>query len=388
MEHPKNETREVYLPRVRQILRETPLIDGHNDMPWRYIKDVDNDLERLDFSKDTSVISPTMCTDIPRMRLGLLGGQFWGIYIPEEWPNRDQAALRQIRLVHDIETRFPDDLEAAITAEDVARIHRGGRIASLIGVEGAYCLEGSPDMVEEFYRQGARYITLACAHTNDACDGALDKPRHGGISQFGRAVVREMNRLGIMVDLSHTSEAAMKEAIRLSSVPVIFTHSNARAICNSPRNSTDEVLEMTAEKGGITMATFVPIYVSEETREWSRRWTDEKDRRKLQGKDDEDQLEEAMRQWEQDHPRPEATLDQVADHIDHIRRISGIEHVGIGSDFGGYLRPLKGLEDATMYPELLAELMRRGYSDNDIRKVAGENILRIMDVVARKKGAS
>lgn len=340
--------------RVRRLLRESPLVDGHNDMPWRYLRDYDNHLDALDFSKDTSEACPRMHSDIPRLRAGCVGAQFWAVFIPDNWTGEDkayQAALRQIEFVKELAARYPDDLEMAYSAGDIRRVHAAGKIASLIGVEGAHTLEGRPERIEEFYNMGARYMTLGCGDSNALADASAGTPRHGGLSPLGKEAIKIMNRIGMMIDLSHASYETMRDALDLSEAPVIFSHSNARALCDSPRNVPDNILTRTAECGGIIMATFVPMFLCTE------------------------------RIDNPDAPIP--PLSSVADHIDYICEKAGIDHAGIGSDFGGFMPPPIGLPDVSAFPALLEELARRGYSDEDLKKIAGENILRVMDAVSR-----
>ncbi|HOE63367.1 MAG TPA: dipeptidase [Candidatus Sumerlaeota bacterium] len=341
--------------RVRRLLRESPLIDGHNDMPWRYLRDYDNNLDALDFSKDTSKACPKMLSDIPRLRAGCVGGCFWAVFIPDDWANGGKAyraALRQIQFVKDAAARYSDDFEMAYSAGDIRRIHASGKIASLIGMEGAHTLEGRPERIEEFYNLGARYLTLGCADSNAFADAAAGTPRHGGLSPLGKEAIRIMNRIGMMIDLSHTSYETMRDALDLTDAPIIFSHSNARALCDSPRNVPDDILTRTAQCGGIIMATFVPMFLS------------------------------AERNKNPDAPTP--PLSAVADHIDYICEKAGVNYAGIGSDFGGFIPPPPiGLPDASAFPALFEELARRGYSDEDLKKIAGENILRVMDAVSR-----
>jgi len=345
---------EGLIHRVRAILKESPLIDGHNDMPWRYLSGYDGNPEAIDFSSDTSQVCPRMQTDIPRMRAGCVGAQFWAVYIPDDWAGKgaNRAAVRMIEFVQRMASLYPAHLEMAYSGGDVRRIHASGRIACLIGIEGAHTLDGSLESLEEFYRLGARYMTLACSQSNDFADSANGVRIHGGLSPLGKKLVRAMNHLGMLVDLSHASVETMMDALETTSAPVIFSHSCARALCETPRNVPDDVLRLVVKNGGVVMVAFVPMFL-----------------RKVAGE---------LPQNDAGADTP-ATLSDVADHIDHVRDVAGIDCVGIGSDFGGCRTMPEGLPDVSAYPALLAELLRRGYSNTDVKKVAGENILRVLE---------
>jgi membrane dipeptidase len=371
-----------YLPKVHEILKEVPLIDGHNDLPWNLRKH-SNAVERVDIStidltKDTS--KDDLVTDFPRLHAGGLGGQFWSVYIDPSMTNADgvQAVLEQIDCVHRLIAKYPNELELALTAADVERIHREGKIASLIGMEGGHSIHNSLAVLRMTYLLGARYMTLTHMKNIDWADSATDKPLHHGLTSFGEEVVHEMNRIGMLVDLAHVSEDTMKAALRVSKAPVIFSHSNAKALCNHPRNASDEVLKLLAANNGIIMVNFYPEYLIDSNRDWYRTEHHEKKRLKETLKDD-DKVEAALAEWRKTNPAPhKATISDVADHIDHICKIAGVDHVGIGSDFEGFDGPPVGLEDVSTYPKLLAELMARGHSEDDIKKIAGLNILRVL----------
>jgi membrane dipeptidase len=361
--------------RVRRLLVETPLIDGHNDVPWRYRERFGLSLDAMDFSGDLSGLDPHMATDLGRLRQGGVGAQFWSVYIPVPErggaPGDARLVIEQIDFVKQMCARYPDDLELALTAADVERIHAAGRIACLVGMEGGHSIEDSLAVLRATYALGARYMTLTHTKNTRWCDSATDDAQFGGLSDFGREVVREMNRLGMLVDLSHVSAEAMHDALDVSEAPVIFSHSGAFEVCRHVRNVPDDVLRRLPDNGGVVMAVFLPGYVSEALRLW--------------------ELERAAQPdpaaWEKSNPPPQATLAQVADHIEHIRRAIGIDHVGIGSDFDGTRGLPEGLEDVSKFPELLAELARRGWSDGDLRKLMGENVLRVMrraEAVARR----
>ncbi|PYJ03795.1 MAG: membrane dipeptidase [Verrucomicrobia bacterium] len=366
------------LSQVRQILRQVPLIDGHNDLPWQYRKR-SNDFSTINLHTDTRKLR--LVTDLPRLRAGGLGGQFWSVYIPAtlSGPAAVKAVLEQIDDVHQLVAHYPEAFELALTAADVERIHRKGKIASLIGMEGGHSIDNSLAMLRMTYALGARYMTLTHTKNNDWADSATDEPQHHGLTPFGEEIVHEMNRLGMLVDLSHVSDETMRAALRVSKAPVIFSHSSARALCHHSRNVPDDVLKLTAANGGVVMVCFMPGYVTETERADSALRAEEEERLKKLFPDDEAKVEEGLAAWRKSHPAPHAaTLADVANHIEHVRKVAGIDHVGIGSDFEGYHGSVAGLEDVSCYPALLAELLRRGYSKNDVKKVAGLNVLRVL----------
>jgi membrane dipeptidase len=373
------------LARVRQLLREVPLIDGHNDLPWQYRKRT-NDLTAIDLARDTSKLTPTVATDIPRLRAGGVGAQFWSVYVPPipAGPPAVQAVLEQIDVVHQIVARFPETFELALTAADIERIHRQGKIASLIGMEGGHSINNSLAVLRMTYGLGARYMTLTHTKNTDWADAAGDKPKHHGLTQFGEEVVREMNRIGMMVDLSHVTDETMRAALKVSQAPVIFSHSSARALCDSPRNVPDDVLETTAHDGGVVMVCFLPGYLTERARIAMAASEAEKARLRKLYPENSPSYKKALDAWRRKHPSlHESSLTDVADHIDHVRKVAGIDHVGIGSDFDGFDGAPDGLEDVSCYPALLAELMRRGYTREEIKQVAGINLLRVFREVEK-----
>ena len=379
---------DLNLEMVRQILREVPLIDGHNDVPWEY-RQHSNDFNAIDLAKDTSGVPLRMATDIPRLRAGCVGGQFWSVYVPTRLKGADavQATVEQIDVVHWMCARYPETFELALTANDVERIHRSGKIASLIGMEGGHSINNSLGTLRMMYRLGARYLTLTHVKNTDWADAAGDEARHNGLTPFGEAVVREMNRLGMLVDLSHVTDDTMRDALRVTKAPVIFSHSSARALCDHVRNVPDDVLRMTATNGGVVMACFLPGYLTESGRSRLKAYDVERTRLQKLYPEDQAKVDAGIAEWRQAQPKlREATLNDVADHIDHIRKVAGIDHVGIGSDFDGFSGPPQGLEDVSKYPDLLAELLRRGYSKEDIKKIAGLNVLRVMRNVERVSG--
>ena len=369
-----------HLDEVRRILRQVPLIDGHNDVPWQYRKR-SNDFSALDLDHDTSGLKTAMHTDIPRLRAGGVGGQFWSVYVPVKPSGAEavQATIEQIDVVHRMCARYPETFELALTADDVERIHRKGRIASLIGMEGGHSINNSLGTLRMMYRLGARYMTLTHVKNTDWADAAGDEAKHHGLTPFGEDVVREMNRLGMLVDLSHVTDDTMRAALRVTKAPVIFSHSSARAICDHVRNVPDDVLRLTATNGGVVMVCFLPSYVNEVDRKDAELSKVERERLEALHGDDAKQVTAGMAEWRKTHPDPNAaTLSDVADHIDHIRKIAGVDHIGVGGDFDGFTGAVRGLEDVSKYPDLFAELLRRGYSKNDIKKIAGLNVLRAL----------
>lgn len=373
--------------RVARVLKASPLIDGHNDWAETLVGRVGEARWTLDLTK----LDPAKFnTDITRLRQGGVGGQFWSVYVPANLPGPEQveATLNQIGLMQQIFQRYPTVFEPAVTAADVRRIHRQGRIASMLGVEGGGQIDSSFAVLRAYRRLGASYLTLTHSRTIAWADSATDDPQHGGLTKFGEAVVTELNRLGMLVDLSHVSEAAMRDALRVSKAPVIFSHSSARALCDHPRNVSDAVLKLVAANGGVVMVNFAPSYVSEERRRWEAARNGEIASYNAPpfgglyiGQPD--KAKAALAAWEQAHPKPVVTLSQVADHIDHIAKVAGVDHVGIGSDFDGLGELPQGLSGVETYPALLAELARRGWSDADLAKLAGGNVLRVMEGAER-----
>jgi membrane dipeptidase len=369
-----------HLAEARAILREVPLVDGHNDLPWEVRQRVSNQLDRIDLRAGTADLDPPMHTDIPRLREGGVGAVFWSVYVPVSTDGSEavKAVIEQIDLVHRLSERYPDVFELALTADDVVRIHSEGRIASMIGMEGGHSIDDSLAALRQFHRMGARYMTLTHSDSTAWADSATAAPEHGGLTLFGVEVVREMNRLGMLVDLSHVSPATMHAVLDLTAAPVIFSHSSARALTDHPRNVPDDVLRRLDVNGAVVMVTFVPTFVSEERRQW---WAARAGMREILASlypGDPDIAEQKLAEWEAENPPIDATLSDVADHIDHLRDVAGIDHIGIGSDFDGISSVPVGLEDVTTFPHLLAELLRRGYSADDLRKIVGLNVLRAM----------
>ena len=376
----KNKEDSSRIAEVKKLLHESPLIDGHNDVPWQYRK-FKAGFDAIDLSRDTGQLKAAMVTDIPRLRAGAVGGQFWSVYVPPDLPGPEavQAVVEQIDVVHRMCARYPDAFELALTADDIERIHRKGKIASLIGMEGGHSINNSLAVLRMTFQLGARYMTLTHTKNTDWADAAGDETKHHGLTPFGEAVVREMNRLGMLVDLSHVTDETMRAALRVTKAPVIFSHSSAYALCKHPRNVPDDVLGMVKTNGGVVMVCFLPGYVTEGERAEFVATETEKERLRKIYPDNPELVESAMADWRGARPEvPAATLPDVADHIDHIRKVAGIDHVGIGSDFDGFHGAIKGLEDVSKYPALLAELLRRGYTKSEVRQVAGENLLRVM----------
>ena len=374
--------------RVAGVLKKTPLIDGHNDLPMRYTMQVQGNLDQMPFTSDLSAIKKPTQTDHPRMLQGMMGGQFWSVYIPiAAYPGASgdvARVLKQMDIVHRMITTYPDQLELALTAKEVISAHRRGKIASMMGIEGGHAIENSLANLRMLYKVGARYMTLTHSKGLRWADSATDEERVGGLSPFGKEVVHEMNRIGMLVDLSHVSVNAMNDALDVSSAPVIFSHSSAFALTAHKRNIPDEVLLRLKANNGVAMVTFYPSYVSETVR---LAWIDL--RKKVNAQTD-DPKEQAKLYRAQLSTLPRPTLADVADHIDHIRDLIGIDYIGLGGDYDGMPPGPIGMEDVSTYPALLKELLRRGYSDADIAKIAGRNILRVMqdvETVARKEQA-
>ena len=381
---------EDYQHRVEHVLSQTPLIDGHNDLPWEIRERYKSDVAAINLSADTRHL-PTeagqaaFMTDIPRLRAGHVGAQFWSVWIPVSTQGFEavQMTLEQIDLVKRMSAQYPADFAMAYTAADIRRIHKSRKIASLIGIEGGHQINNSLAVLRQMYDAGARYMTLTHSTNTAWADSATDTPTHHGLTPFGIEVVKEMNRVGMLVDLSHVSADTMKAALAVSQAPVMFSHSSARALNDHPRNVPDEVLRAVAANGGIVMVNFAPPYVSAARNHWEADHAAERTRYNSPpfaglyiGQPE--RAKAALEEWEGQHPRPVTTLAQVADHVEHIRQVAGIDHVGLGSDFDGIPDAPVGLEGVDRYPALLEELMRRGWSDADIAKLAGENLLRTM----------
>jgi membrane dipeptidase len=366
------------LDRMRDLLRAAPLIDGHNDLVWALRE------ARLAAGTGWSLPDiaepvPGVMTDLPRLDAGGIGGQFWSVYVPSSLPGHEAvtATLEQIDTLFELLRRHPDRLERARTADDVERVAASGRIASMIGVEGGHSIGSSLGALRVLARLGAGYLTLT--HNDDTpwADSATGDHPHGGLTRFGEEVVRELNRCGVLVDCSHVSDDVMRQAIEVSEAPVVFSHSSARALCDVPRDVPDDVLELAGRTGAVVMVTFVPSFLTAEGAALNAEgWVETRRLRDELG--DPVAVDAAMERWYDQHPDPAATVGDVADHVDHVREVAGIDHVGVGGDIDGTPHMPEGLSDVSGYPALFAELSARGYSDEDLRWIAGRNVLRLM----------
>ncbi|MDX2933080.1 dipeptidase [Streptomyces ipomoeae] len=363
---------------ARELLREFPVADGHNDLPWALREQVRYDLDARDIATDQSAC---LHTDLARLRAGGVGAQFWSVYVPSDStarPGAVSATLEQIDCVRQLIDRYPAELRAALTAADMEAARSEGRIASLMGAEGGHSIDNSLATLRALYALGVRYMTLTHNDNIAWADSATDDPAVGGLSAFGRAVVREMNREGMLVDLSHVAATTMRDALDTSAAPVIFSHSSSRAICDHPRNIPDDVLERLPANGGVAMVTFVPKFVLQAAVDWTAA-ADENMR--VHGFHHLDTTPEAMavhRAFEERHPRPVATVSTVADHLDHMREVAGIDHLGIGGDYDGTAFTPDGLNDVSGYPNLIAELLDRGWSRTDLAKLTWQNAVRVL----------
>jgi len=374
---------------VSRVLAHTPLIDGHNDLAWELRTRFGSNLDRIDLARSTLALpvpagSVPLMTDIPRLRAGGVGGQFWSVWIPTEvkGPQAVQMTLEQIDVVKRLCARYPE-LAMAYSAADVRRIHAAHQIACLIGVEGGHQIDNSLAVLRAYYDLGARYMTLTHVNHTDWADSSNEAPLHHGLTPFGVEVVREMNRLGMLVDISHVSPETMRAALAASAAPVMFSHSSARSLDDHPRNVPDDVLRLLATNGGVVMINFEPDYISDAHRRWSADHEAEKTRLSSPpyaglylGQPE--RIQQALAAWEQAHPAPPVPLAEVADHIEHVRQVAGAEHVGLGSDFDGITETPQGLAGVDGFRALLEELARRGWSEGDLAALAGENVLRVL----------
>lgn len=365
------------LARAKALLEQAPLIDTHNDLPSMFLETKAGDLTSFDMSK----VQPTLCADIPRLHEGCVGVQYWSIFV-ESATQKTHTSLHEALREFDVAQRFiisRPELEQARTADDIDRIHQSGRIACLLGVEGGHMMENSPAALRTFYQLGARYMTLTHWDNIDWADAATDRPEHYGLTEFGERVVKEMNRLGMFVDISHVSPDTMRDALRVTRAPVIFSHSNAFAIDPHPRCVPDDVLRLMPANGGVVHVNFIWEFVSTKYPEWQEKRTAAlKD---LHAHLDTDEaIAKGIAGWEKTNAPPRGGISEVADHIDHIRKVAGVNHIGVGADFFDVTpgSMVVGLEDVSRYPYLFAELLRRGYSDEDVFKIAGRNHLRAM----------
>jgi membrane dipeptidase len=358
------------------IHREAILIDGHNDLPWKYREKNDRGLSRIDITKPV----PELHTDIPRLRKGGVGAQFWSAYVDADRA-KDLTAVRstleQIDIILRMIKKYPDTFEQAFTADDIERIHKAGKIASLIGVEGGHSIDNSLGVLRIYYGLGVRYMTLTHSETLDWADSATDDPKNHGLSPFGEQVVLEMNRLGVLVDISHVSAETMRHVLRITKAPVIASHSSAYAIAQHPRNVPDDVLQEVHKNGGVIMVNFFPGFIHPEAARMTKDIFGIGRRLRAQYPDDK-QFREAMEAWIKEHPMPRGNVHTVVDHIEHIIKVAGIDNVGLGSDFDGISLVPVQLEDVSCYPYITQELLNRGYKRNDILKILGGNLLRAL----------
>jgi len=364
--------------RIDRILRATPLIDGHNDLPEQLRENYKLDVSGL-ASGTAARVHPLM-TDMARLRSGRVGAQFWSVYIDGAITGDEaiRQTAEQIDAVHRLVRAYPNDLAMASTADDVVRIHRQGKVASLIGIEGGRQIGGSLAALRLFYDAGARYMTLTHNQTTEWADSATDEPKWHGLSPFGKSVVGEMNRLGMLVDLSHVSADTMRQAIAASRAPVIFSHSSARALNSHPRNVPDEILALLPANGGVVMVNWVPPFINQKVLEWQADGQAVEARLKALNKGNQPAVDAGLKAWEASHPRPATTVREVADHIEHVARVAGHDHVGIGADLDGIPFGPDGMAGVEAYPQLFAELIRRGWTDRDLARLAGGNVLRAL----------
>ncbi len=371
------------LDRARRLLAEHPLVDGHNDLPWAARELTRYDFEALDVSSRLS----TTQTDLPRLREGGVGAQFWSVFVPSTLPEGEAvvATLEQVDAVHRMVATWPGELALALTADDVEAARAGGRIASLLGAEGGHSIGSSLAALRAMHALGVRYMTLTHNDNTPWADSATDVPAVGGLTAFGREVVREMNRLGVLVDLSHVAATTMRTALATTGAPVIFSHSSALALCDTPRNVPDDVLAALPANGGVCMVTFVPEFVSPDTAAWRVEAAGAAAQVGVDAKDWE-AFGRFTATWGREHPKPDATITQVADHVEHVREVAGLDHVGIGGDYDGTDTFPVGLEDVSGYPRLVAELLERRWSDDEVAALVRGNALRVLrdaEAVAR-----
>lgn len=372
-----------YLALAKKVLATTPLIDGHNDLPWRVREDkagLAMDVVGYDLRGRTGGH-----TDFDRLKQGMLGGQFWSVYIPGEIRDSGYARvqLEQIDVAKRIIERYPDRLQFCTTALCMRQAFAEGRIGSMLGMEGGHAIENSLGALRAFYDLGARYMTLTHNVTLDWADAALDKPTHGGLTSFGEEVVREMNRLGMLLDLSHVSPGVMSDALNVTTAPVIFSHSGARAMSNHFRNVPDSILARLPRNGGVVMVPFVTSFISQRSNDHGNARSAKQAELVRQAGSDRDRVARELKAWDAANPAPKVTLAEVANTIEHVRKVAGVDHLGIGSDFDGIEDLIEGLEHVGTFPALFAELARRGWTESDLRKLAGENVLRALETAEK-----
>lgn len=362
---------------ARKIHADALLFDGHNDLPWQLRKRDNLTFRTFDIARP----QPQLHTDIPRLKKGGVGAQFWAAYVPTETMADKTAVtktLEQVDVIRRMVERYPDTFEMAYTADDVVRVHKAGKIASLIGVEGGHSIDNSLGVLRCYHRLGVKYMTLTHSATLDWADAATDKPKVGGLSPFGEEVVREMNALGMLVDLSHVSPDTMKAAIKVSKAPVIFSHSSARAVADHPRNVPDDVLKLVKENGGVVMVNFYSGFIVPEGARMTRKILEVERELRKKYPDDDAKFEDAVNQWQKENDYPAGTVRTITDHIDHIVKVAGVDHVGIGSDFDGVSRLPAQMGDVSGYPYITQDLLDRGYTAEQIHKILGGNVLRVM----------
>jgi membrane dipeptidase len=363
------------LDQARELLREFPVVDGHNDLPWALREQVRYDLDARDIAEDQSA---HLHTDLARLRAGGVGAQYWSVYVRSDLPGAVTATLEQIDCVRRLIDRHPGELRAALSAADMEAARGEGRIASLMGAEGGHSIDNSLATLRALYALGVRYMTLTHNDNVAWADSATDEPGVGGLSAFGREVVREMNREGMLVDLSHVAATTMRDALDTSTAPVIFSHSSARAVCDHPRNIPDDVLERLPANGGMAMVTFVPKFVLQAAVDWTAAADENMRAHGFHHLDTSPEAMKVHRAFEERTPRPVATVSTVADHLDHMREVAGVDHLGIGGDYDGTPFTPHGLDDVSGYPNLVAELLDRGWSQADLAKLTWKNAVRVL----------
>ena len=366
-------------------LEAAPIMDGHNDVPIQLRSRLGNQINEFDFHDTTGtardgVENSAMHTDIARLRQGKVGTQYWSVYVPAslDEPEAVQMTIEQIDVTKRLIDRFSEDLQLALTADEIEAALADGKIASLMGMEGGHSIGSSLAVLRQMYDLGARYMTLTHSRNVPWADSATDEPAHNGLTEFGRDVIREMNRIGMQVDLSHVSEKTMHDVLDVAQAPVIFSHSSARSMNGHARNVPDSVLRRLPANGGVIMITFVPGFLSEPARQWNANRDAEEARLEALWQGQSDQVTQGMRLWDDANPLPQSSIREVADHIDHVRAVAGIDHIGIGGDYDGIPFAPPGLEDVTGYPSLFTELARRGYSQEDLEKISMRNAMRAL----------
>jgi membrane dipeptidase len=364
--------------RIEALLREAPVVDGHNDLPWALRMRTRGDFAALDIAGDTT--SEGLHTDLPRLRRGGVGAQYWSAFVPSRLPGHEAvtATLEQIDAIHRMVQRYPDDLALALSADDMEAARAAGKVASLLGIEGGHSIACSLGTLRMMYALGVRYMTLTHVQNNEWADSATDAPGVGGLSEFGREVVRECNRLGMMADLSHVADSTMNATLDVSTAPAFFSHSSARALCGHQRNVPDDVLLRVRDTNGMVMVTFVPGFLTEECRVWIDALIAESTVLAERLGEESHDYRAAEAAWVRDNPRPPCTVADAADHVEHVREVAGVDHVGLGGDYDGVIALPDGLEGVDGYPRLLEELAVRGWSDTDLAKLTWRNAVRVL----------